>query len=542
MPKITINGKPLEVPEGANVLEAAISNGIPLEYFCYQRYLPVAGNCRTCMVEVEGPRGPMLTIGCNTKVAEGMVVRTDSPNAKKAQKTALEFLLLDHPLDCPICDKAGECRLQDQYMQYGLYDFRRSVTRFFKGGKAEDIGEHVVLDQERCVLCTRCIRFLDEVPKSSELCIVNRGHEATLGIFPGKRLDNPYSGNVADVCPVGALTLKEFRFKQRVWFLKKAESVCPGCARGCNITVEHNKGRVYRFMPRENPGLNKTWICDEGRFSFDKYQQNRLAEVRVSGKPEGLKNAVSLLAETLSQIPPDGVLGLVSPSASLEDQYLLKKFFGKRFHPGNVAALSWAPKGEGDSILRLPEKHPNEAGLSLLGIPAVTGELLEKMEQGHFQAVILLEEDPFGHDEAKAKKAFSRVKNLVVLSTHLTKTAERAGWAFPSRSFLEKSGTFLNATARLQRFRAALEPQNPEVMEGSLWLGLLARALKVEGFDFADVPSVFNAMAGEVEALRGLSFSSIPSTGKVLEGMKPSAPEPFQNIKAQPNVAGKAVP
>ncbi len=529
----------MEVPDGTNVLEAALSNDVPLEHFCYHRYLPVAGNCRTCMVEIEGPKGAMLTIGCNTKVAEGMVIHTDTPKAKAAQKNALEMLLLDHPLDCPICDKAGECKLQNQYMEYGLYDFRRGVPRYFKGGKDEDIGEHVILDQERCVLCTRCIRFVDELPKTSELGIVNRGHESKITIFPGARLDNAYSGNVTDICPVGALTLKEFRFKQRVWFLKKTESVCPGCARGCNITVEHNRGRVYRFMPRESAELNKTWICDEGRFSFNYYQENLVEEVRVGSSPKTLKEGMEQLAGILSGLDKEEVAAIASPWASLEDNFILKKLFEKKFNVKNLVAPLWAKKGDTDHLLKLAEKYPNEQGLNLLGIPTDSKDFWDKMEKGAFKAVIVMSQNPFGQDEGRARKTYGKVKTLVVLSAHKTKTVEQASLVFPARPFTEKSGTFVNATSRLQRFRQAIEPENPDIVESSLGLCRLAKVLMVEGFEFEDTPSIFNAMAKEVEVLKGLTFHSIPPTGKVLD-LNPIAPEPFQGVKAQPNVLGKA--
>ena len=529
----------MEVPDGTNVLEAALSNNVPLEHFCYQRYLPVAGNCRTCMVEIEGPKGSMLTVGCNTKVAEGMVVHTDSPKAKAAQKSALEFLLLDHPLDCPVCDKAGECKLQNQYMEYGLYDFRRGVPRDFKGGKAEDIGEHVMLDQERCVLCTRCIRFVDEVPKTSELAIVNRGHESTITIFPGQRLDNPYSGNVTDICPVGALTLKEFRFKQRVWFLKKTESICPGCSRGCNITVEQNKGKIYRFMPRENSELNKTWICDEGRFSFNHWQENRVTEVKLGHGIRSLAEGITELAKLLEGISPDEVAGIASPAAALEDNYLLKKLFEKRFKLKNLAAPFWGKPGQADNILKLEDKTPNAQGLRLLGIDTEGKDLLARIEKGDFKIVIMMHNNPHGQDEARAKKVFGKVNALIVLSVHQTKVAEQGSMVFPMRPFTEKNGTFVNATSRLQRFRAAYEPENPDIVEASLWISRLAKALKVEGFDFEDTPAVFNAIAKDIPALNGLTFNSIPSTGKVLD-LPPVGPEPFQGIKCQPNILGKA--
>ncbi len=539
MAKITIDGKVMEVPDGTNVLEAALSNDVKLEHFCYQRYLPVAGNCRTCMVEIEGPKGNMLTVGCNTKVAEGMVIHTLSPKAKAAQKSAIEMLLLDHPLDCPVCDKAGECKLQNQYMEYGLYDARRDVPRYFKGGKAEDIGEHIMLDQERCVLCTRCIRFVDEVPKTSELAIVNRGHEAKIDIFPGVRLDNAYSGNVTDICPVGALTLKEFRFKQRVWFLKKTESVCHGCARGCNMTVEQNKGHIYRFMPRENPELNKTWMCDEGRFSFDHYQTNRAAEVRVGKENRNLAYGIDQLAKLLQDIPADQVAGIASPTAALEDLYVMKKLFEKRFNPKNLAAPFWDKPGDADNVLKVADKTPNRQGLKLLGFDTEGKDLLARMEKGEFKIVLMMHNNPFGHDEALAQKVYGKVNALIVLSVHQTKTVEKGAMVFPVRTFIEKNGTFVNATSRLQRFRQAFEPENPDVIESSMWLACLANALKVEGFDYVDTPSVFNAMAKEVEALKGLTFNSIPSTGVVLAGLASVAEEPFKGIKAQPNVLGK---
>jgi NADH-quinone oxidoreductase subunit G len=424
-------------------------------------------------------------------------------------------------------------------MEYGLYDFRRGVPRYFKGGKAEDIGDHIVLDQERCVLCTRCIRFLDEIPKTSELGIEDRGHESRITIFPEVRLDNPYSGNVTDICPVGALTLKEFRFKQRVWFLHKTESVCPGCSRGCNITVEHNHGQIYRFMPRENPELNKTWICDEGRFSFKHWQENRLTEVRLGHTTKNLKEGITQLAEILSGLDKEEVAGIASPWAALEDNYMLKKFLEKGFNGKNLIAPVWAAKGKEDAILKLPENYPNQQGLNLLGIPAETKDFWEKMEKGFFKAVIVMNQDLFGQDEARAKRLFGKVKALIVLSVHKTKTVDQAGMAFPVKPFTEKNGTFVNATSRLQRFRQAYESDNGDLVEGSLWLCRLAQTLKMEGFDFEDTPAIFNTMAREVDALKGLKFSSLAPTGQILD-LPPLSPEPFKGLKAQPNVLGKA--
>ncbi len=535
MPKITIDGKTYEVPAGTNVLEACAANGVKLEHFCYHRYLPVAGNCRTCMVEIEGPRGRQLAIACNTLVSEGMVIHSASPTAAQAQKSALEFLLLDHPLDCPVCDKAGECKLQDHYLEYGRYEPRRGVPRDFKGGKAVDLGEHIVLDQERCVLCTRCVRFLDEVPKTSELCIINRGHESVLTTFPGRRLNNPYSGCTTDVCPVGALTLKEFRFQQRVWLLKKTPSVCDVCARGCSITMEHNFNRVWRYMPRENPGLNRSWICDEGRLSFKRHHTERLSSARVQGREVAVSEGLDKVVEWLRDLKSGQVGALASPWAALEDNWVLRKLFRERFDPRDLAASTLGGLGIGDDILRLPEKFPNANGLRLLGIPLDPTPLLKGMESGRLKALILMENDLVELAGEKYQKALAQVPRVILLATHRTAGVETASAVFPVTTHAEKDGTFVNAGSLLQRFHRALDPASPEVMESSRLLSILAGRLGVGGFDFADVSSIFQAMAREEGVLSGWTHATIPALGIAL-ALETRGPAPFQNIRVDPNV------
>jgi NADH-quinone oxidoreductase subunit G len=292
-------------------------------------------------------------------------------------------------------------------------------------------------------------------------------------------------------------------------------------------------------MPRENAELNKTWICDEGRFSFNHWQENRVAEVRLGHGAGHLSEGITQLANLLEGISPDEVAGIASPAAALEDNYIMKKLFEKRFKVKNLAAPFWGKKGDEDNILKLADKTPNRQGLNLLGIDTEGADLLARIEKGEFKAVIVMHNNPFGQDESRAQKVYGKVKALIVLSVHQTKVGERGSMLFPMRPFTEKNGTFVNATSRLQRFKQAIEPENPDVIEASLWICRLAKALKVEGFDFHDTPSIFNAMAKEVEQLKGLTFSSIPSTGKVLD-LKPVAAEPFQGVKAQPNVLGKA--
>ena len=262
MPKLVIDGKEIEVAEGTTLIEAAQSLGIEIPHFCYHPGLPVAGNCRMCLVEVE--KQWKLQISCQTTATDGMVVHTASEKVVRAQKAVMEFLLIHHPLDCTICDKAGECMLQEQSKEYGP-GVSRYVERKVNFNKALDIGRHIMLDQERCINCTRCVRFCNHVTKTGELSFFRRGQHSMLGVYPGKPLDNPYSGNVVDICPVGALIAEEFLYEARVWFEKKTESICTACARGCNIQVETLHNKIKRLVPRHNPHVNDYWMCDQGR-------------------------------------------------------------------------------------------------------------------------------------------------------------------------------------------------------------------------------------------------------------------------------------
>ncbi len=533
MPAVTIDGEKFEVPEGINLLEACTSSGVKLEHFCYHSHLPVDGNCRTCMVEIEGPRGPMLTIACNTKVTEGMVVHTTSEKAVGAQKSALEFLLLDHPLDCPICDKAGECKLQDHYMDHGLYDHRRIVPRSFKGGKAVDAGEHIMLDQERCILCTRCVRFLDNVPGSSELGIFHRGHESTIDIFPGKPIANDYSGNVTDVCPVGALTLKEFRFKQRVWFLKKAPSVCNGCARGCSITVEHNRGRAWRFMPRENEKLNRVWLCDDGRFSFKDLDADRFFRPIVDGAETDEARGLAALAEALRGAGAAGIEFLAGPYSSNETLFTLKKLAAAL--PGsNLTALVPPADGVADNLLRLAARYPNQNGLVLAGISQNMDGLIKRLEAGSVKVLVVVEPGPRSPEDARTLAALGKAATLAVFSSQKNGIASSARIAIPVRNFAETNGTFVNATSLLQAARLAYEPHE-SIPAPALALAGLGRLLGKPGFDFAGPEDVFAQVAVAVPALAGLRFTSIPAAGVELD-LPPLGPPPFENKKIDFNV------
>ncbi len=260
--KCEINGQPVEVKTGASIIHAFKKLDQPIAHYCWHPGLSVAGVCRLCMVDIEGI--PKLQIACNIEAKEGMKISNQSEKVKSAVRWGLEFHLINHPLDCPICDQAGECELQEQYMRFGQYSPNMAEKKV-KKRKVIDLGSKIVLDSERCILCTRCTRFTDEVSKTHELGIFNRGDRSEIGVFKDKPLENNYAINTVDICPVGALTSKDFRFRQRVWYLKTANSICTGCSTGCNTTVDYNEEGVFRVKPRYNQKINGHWMCDKGR-------------------------------------------------------------------------------------------------------------------------------------------------------------------------------------------------------------------------------------------------------------------------------------
>ncbi|RPI04619.1 MAG: NADH dehydrogenase subunit, partial [Actinobacteria bacterium] len=299
MPKCTINGREIEVPAGTTVIEAAEKLGIHIPHFCWHPDLPVDGNCRMCLVEIE--KMPKLQIACNAQVTEGMVVQTESPKAAEAHRTTLEFLLVNHPIDCPVCDQAGECYLQDNYMAHGLHESKVEVEDKVTKRKVVDLGP-IMLDAERCVLCSRCLRFEKEVTGTNSFEFVNRGDHTQIATFENRPITHDYAGNLADVCPVGALLSHDFRFKMRVWFLKPHESVCPGCSTGCNIFVDERDQQVHRLRPRRNAEVNRSWMCDPGRALYRQIGlESRVAGARAAGAAVPLADALDRVAAALRE-------------------------------------------------------------------------------------------------------------------------------------------------------------------------------------------------------------------------------------------------
>ena len=380
MPEVSIDGRKITVSEGTTVIQAAEKMGIFIPRYCYHPGLSIAGNCRICLVNVE--KAPKLQIACNTAVTEGMVVHTTSAEAEEGRRAVLEFLLANHPLDCPVCDQSGECDLQNFYLNFGLYNPRFREHKV-KKHKAVELGPHVMLDQERCILCSRCVRFTDEITKTGEFGIFNRGDRAELGLYPGDVLENPYSANVVDICPVGALTERDFRYKARVWYLSSAPTVCNGCSQGCNIDMHYvldrphlNEGaRMLRVKPRYNPDVNQWWLCDEGRYGLGWIDQARLGNVRGPGANgedatwEQALTAISTAVAELGEEQNGGARIGVIASAQLtnEELFLIRDIFEGKLGAQVTTVVPERP-GSSDDFLIKADKNPNTLGATLLGL------------------------------------------------------------------------------------------------------------------------------------------------------------------------------
>jgi NADH-quinone oxidoreductase subunit G len=468
---LKIDGKEVTVEKGTTVLDACLKAGVDVSYFCYHPGLSAPAVCRQCLVEITGQ--PKLVPSCYTPVAPGMDVLASSPKALLARQQMLEFTLLNHPVDCPICDKAGECILQKLYMDWDAKNARTDLEKVHKP-KAVDLGPHIVLDAERCILCTRCIRVCDEVAGQHQLEMAWRGDHEELTVAPGQRLDNPYSLNTVDVCPVGALTSKDFRFRMRVWELYTVDSVCPGCATGCNIEVHHHQGEVWRLVPRENQDVNKFWMCDEGRFTYKELRHNRMAGARfgmgrgMPGQIASIEKATTWAAERLSRvIEARGTVGLVfgaqAQNEALYGLYKVAELLAEQGVPVRRYVFGRAPRPERqDKILRSADVNPNTAGATLLaGQGAGTFQsLMADLQAGTLKALWMVGEDvPVAGDALGGLlKGLDGLELLIVQAVHDTEVVRRAQVILPAAAWAEVDGTFTNSKGLVQRIRRAIEP------------------------------------------------------------------------------------
>jgi NADH-quinone oxidoreductase subunit G len=516
MATITLNDQQVEVPNGINLIEAAKLVGVDIPHYCYHPGLSIAGNCRMCLVEVEGARG--LQIGCNTMVRDGMVARTNTQLIEDTRRGVMEFLLLNHPIDCPICDQAGECRLQDYYMEYGQYDHRSQEKKVHKD-KVVDVGPRVVLDQERCILCSRCVRFCEEISKTSELTIINRGDHSAITTFPGIPLDNPYSMNVVDVCPVGALTSKDFRFKMRVWWLQTAKSVCTGCSKGCNTFLEAKDGTAYRYRPRFNDDVNDWWMCDAGRLSYKGINDNRLKTPFVAGvattRTLALQGARERLQAAIKDFGPGSIAAIASPHASLEENAALKRFMAEVVGSDKVYAFSTQPAGDADDFLIEADKTPNRASFEVLNLGKGLDAFQADLATGGIQFLIVSRQDLVAQLPAETVAAIRAVPSLIVFGTHKDDTAAAATVFLPAATHAESYGSFVNSAKRVQKFAAVIDPSDDMAPVWD-WLTAIATPIKA-GWGYGDVESVWAVLREEIPALAGLGYYKLPETGVSLQ-------------------------
>lgn len=494
MPKIIVDGKEMECREGVPVLQAAIEAGLDVPHYCYHPGLSIVASCRLCLMEMKMPHPQTkemvwtnkLLPSCQTMVKEGMEVRFNSDFVKQNQKHTMEYYLLNHPLDCPVCDKAGECYLQDYSERFGNAT-SRMVEEKTKNPK-KDIGPHTLLYQDRCVLCTRCVRFCDEVAGDAELAVVERGSRGEIDVFPGAPLDNKLQGNVVDLCPVGCLLSKDFLFQQRVWFLEEGNSVCAGCSRGCTVKVDRNDTTIYRLRPRFNEKVNEWWICDEGRFGW-KYvhSPNRLSQPRVRRGSEW-ENArweavpAILGARFEKAAAPDNgakVAAVISPFLSNEEAWLLVRYI-RRVAPGASLVLGFVPVvGQDEKFPKgfviKAEKCPNRAGVERIlkqagGTVIGFDEFLARAGAGEFHAAYVTGGYPSGEwANEKVAGALGKIATVVVHDLFGSKLDAIAAVQLPSASWLEREGTFMNCDGIVQPFARCIPPLEGVKPDGQLF-------------------------------------------------------------------------
>ena len=440
---LTIDDKEITVPRGTTIIEAAKKVYIDIPHYCYHPNLSVVGNCRMCQVEVEG--APKLMIACHTHVQPEMKVKTQfsSEQVAEAQSSTLELILINHPLDCTVCDQAGHCKLQDYHYEYNAKSSRFKEEKEHKP-KAVSLGPTVMLDAERCIMCTRCIRFCDEVPGTSELGMINRGDRSQITINPGKELDNPFSGTVCDLCPVGALTHKSWRFNTRIWDTEQKDTICPGCSTGCNVKVAVRDGQVVHVKGRENQAVNKEWLCDEGRYGFDRFiPKNHLSEYKILGKSSTKEDLIAKVKPLLSK----KLAVLLAPDLHLEDFFVLSKLeadFSINYYERELSKVQkilispdYAANFRSAQILRLVEEDTEKEYKNLV------------KNIRDYEAVIFIGDKSISHN-LELLNAIKDMETCALISDAESPLADNAKYLIPIKSFFQKSGLLINHNLRMQ--------------------------------------------------------------------------------------------
>ena len=529
MINVQVDGEWKQFPKGTRLIEACMKAGSYVPHYCYHPALSSPGNCRMCLIEMGTPKmgpdrqpelgedgrplinwSPKPAICCALEVSEGLGVRTNSPLVEECRKGVMEFLLINHPLDCPICDKAGECRLQEFSVEYG-HDASRFEDNKVKKPKHVDIGERIVLDDERCILCSRCIRFMKEVAKDDVLGFVDRGSHTSLTVHPGKRLDSNYSLNTVDICPVGALTSKDFRFKMRVWFLKETKTIDTNCGTGCNILIGSRENKIHRITPRENEAVNAYWMPDSHRLNYTYiHREDRLKAPLVKGSSVRWKDAITAAGDGLKAQAGSQTAIIASGRMTNEELFLARRL-AKTLVTDLIDIRPRAQKGDG--FLVSDDANPNTRGARLLGATGATSgsrlpEIAAGIAGGSVTSLIVLGENPLHCGLTETD--LSKLSSLVVIDILPNGATKFATVVLPGSASAEKRGSMVNVNGRLQRLNRALSAPG-EARDDWETLSDLIKALGGEGA--SSLEDLFKQMAAETPALAGLNFGKIGDLG-----------------------------
>ena len=524
MPFFQIDGEPVEYEPGEKVISAALRSGKIIPHYCYHPGMSVVATCRMCLVDVidigNGRPAPKLQTACSLDAMEGMKVETLNQKVEEGQKLVNEFLLVNHPLDCPVCDQSGECILQDYSFKYGSGKSEMDYSKRVNGWR--DIGTFVALERNRCIQCSRCERFTREITGTNEFGMFNRGHELTLDTYADRPMTNKFQGNMADICPVGAITEKEFRFKRRVWKLKKNYSICTGCSSGCNVTIEHDRNEVFRLKPHENQNVNKWWLCDEGRLTYRMMNERKTRISRPLGRVEGNLEGISweeaygAIVKRVKELKPfpHEVLALTDTRASNEELFLLQKLLKEGFSSDNIfCPLPKWGQSESDffiNTLITTDKTSNRAGALALKINGdEKNAKLKKVIEGELKVVFILG-NPF-EAESEIKEIIKRTQLVVHLGVFHNSWGEIADVILPGQYYSEKEGTYTNKHQRVQSTEIAIQALRRTRPEWQILAELLQSLGQTSCFD--SVPQVFAAMVQEAKAFSGVSFDEIGSLG-----------------------------
>jgi NADH-quinone oxidoreductase subunit G len=541
--KVKVDGREFDVPRltpdwsgkltPTTMIQACELAKTDVPHYCWHPKLPVAGNCRMCLVEFGTPalgpdrkpvfnpdgtpkiaKSPRPAIACATPISPGMEIYTTTPGVKQMREGVLESLLINHPLDCPICDQAGECKLQEYSIDYG-----QSASRFVEHKvhkpKSVDLGPRIVFDAERCILCTRCIRFTRDVAGDDALGIVNRGSYNTISTYPGTPFDNNYTLNTVDICPVGALTSRDFRVQMRVWFLKETKSVCTSCGTGCSALLASREEKIYRYTPRDNDAVNGSWMCDAGRLNYKWIQRpDRLTEVLVRGQKSTWIAALNEIADKLKNVPAGSLAIVASARQTNEELWLISKLKNKL----GAVSDSVPRAGEADKLLVSADKNPNTNGARLTRICFTEvgtnlPQIAAGIQSGKIKTLVVFGEDVTRH--GISAELLGKLDTLIVSDILPNATTKLAHYLLPGAAHAEKRGTFTNTKGRVQKFMKAVEAPGDARPEWEFLHDLVYNVTGKNGF--LTIEGLFNEMARDVSAFNGLTWAALGGTGVTVQ-------------------------